>query len=302
MKKLVIYLIAAMVAATVSPSYASVISMTNIKTPQGLYLASDGDSSWDSTLVSSNALYEESNMQASASGSSQLGILKSKSSSSAWTSAPAEYSTITSESDSRFIDALILSNDSLLGTTAQLTFAFYLEYFSNLTATSHDGNAWAQTNLFYYAKAGLDSFVLSHTFTKYAGNYCCGPSETSDLQFSSDGAASRNGNLLTMTVDYIIGSKLDLDVRMSTYAYAYSQHGSSASAAMDASHSSYWAGIVSLTQDGQMISDYAVTSDSGTDYSRSFVPAREVPEPNSFMLILLGAVLLGVRQLKQASH
>lgn len=62
------------------------------------------------------------------------------------------------------------------------------------------------------------------------------------------------------------------------------------SAMIDASHSAYWGGISSVTnQFGESI-DYVLSSNSGTDWSRSFSPA--VPEPESYVLMLLGLAVL----------
>jgi hypothetical protein len=65
------------------------------------------------------------------------------------------------------------------------------------------------------------------------------------------------------------------------------------SALIDASHSAYWGGISSVTnQFGESV-EYSLSSNSGTDWSRSFSPA--VPEPESYMLMLLGVAAISWR-------
>jgi hypothetical protein len=69
----------------------------------------------------------------------------------------------------------------------------------------------------------------------------------------------------------------------------------------DLAHSLYWAGISSVTSNGMPVSSFTVTSDSGTDWSQSFVPGNVsgpgptgTPEPGTFVLVamLLGGVWL----------
>jgi len=64
------------------------------------------------------------------------------------------------------------------------------------------------------------------------------------------------------------------------------------SALADAAHSGYWAGIQSVSIDGNQLMNYTVTSASGTDYSQSMVPSTEIPEPASPGLMFAGALCL----------
>lgn len=72
---------------------------------------------------------------------------------------------------------------------------------------------------------------------------------------------------------------------------------------VDSSHSAYWGGIHSVTVDGLEFTDYTITSDSGTDYRKSFVPQSTVtvPEPSSLFLFGLGLLGLLVRFRKLAA-
>lgn len=58
----------------------------------------------------------------------------------------------------------------------------------------------------------------------------------------------------------------------------------------------YWGGISSVTRaDGSLV-DYTLTSDSGTDWTRSFAPAAAVPEPSAAWMAVAGIGALLVRR------
>jgi hypothetical protein len=62
-----------------------------------------------------------------------------------------------------------------------------------------------------------------------------------------------------------------------------------ATASCDSGHSVYWGGILDFVDaSGASISDFTITSDSGTDYSRSFVPTQAIPEPSVWAMLMLG--------------
>lgn len=55
----------------------------------------------------------------------------------------------------------------------------------------------------------------------------------------------------------------------------------------------YWGGISTVTRaDGSLV-DYTLASQSGTDWSRSFVPSSVVPEPSAAWLAVAGLAALG---------
>jgi len=62
----------------------------------------------------------------------------------------------------------------------------------------------------------------------------------------------------------------------------------------NAANSVYWGGISSVTDmDGVEIADWSLTSSSGFDYRQSLVPARSVPEPEAWTLMVVGLLLVG---------
>lgn len=67
---------------------------------------------------------------------------------------------------------------------------------------------------------------------------------------------------------------------------------------MDAAHSLYWSGIISVTDsNGRVVTRYSLTSDSGTDWTRNFrATVTPAPEPISALLMLAGLGALGLHR------
>ena len=55
----------------------------------------------------------------------------------------------------------------------------------------------------------------------------------------------------------------------------------------------YWAGIQSVKVGGQAINSYSISAASGADYTQSFAPVSEVPEPEAFWMLAIGLAGLG---------
>lgn len=102
------------------------------------------------------------------------------------------------------------------------------------------------------------------------------------------------------TVPFFYGTAEGMSVSLTAGAADMQPFGGSASD--DLSHSVYWGGISDLTANGAPVSSFTVTSDSGTDWSQSFVPAQaSVPEPGTRVSLFsaLGGVWLTHRRLKK---
>lgn len=66
----------------------------------------------------------------------------------------------------------------------------------------------------------------------------------------------------------------------------------------DASNSSYWGGILEvLDGNGNAVSDWTISSLSGTDYAGSFAPA--VPEPTTWLMMIIGLGAIGAAKRRQ---
>lgn len=78
-----------------------------------------------------------------------------------------------------------------------------------------------------------------------------------------------------------------LDIELTTSAQAAYDFVGAGAASDDFAHSLYWAGIQGVTVGGVPVTNFTVTSGSGTNYMGSFVPAA-TPEPSSGVLLAAG--------------
>jgi MYXO-CTERM domain-containing protein len=93
-----------------------------------------------------------------------------------------------------------------------------------------------------------------------------------------------------------LGLSIESGVRLNFQDYAVS--GSAGSLFTQAL---YWGGISSITRaDGSLV-DYTMTSDSGTDWTRSFVPMSAVPEPTAAWMAVAGIGVLWARRRRAAA-
>lgn len=88
--------------------------------------------------------------------------------------------------------------------------------------------------------------------------------------------------------DFVFGQEIDLQINLTSRASTKQ----GVTALLD--NSVYWGGISVVTVDGQAITDFSVTSASGIDWAKSYVPyiPPAVPEPSGVMLVLAGAGVL----------
>lgn len=88
---------------------------------------------------------------------------------------------------------------------------------------------------------------------------------------------------LVVPIEFSIGVPLRLQVSAGLNVYA---SGYSSKAELDATHSLYWNGIKDFQIDGAP-AEFSVASESGTDWTMSFVPSP-VPEVGSIWLLVIG--------------
>jgi hypothetical protein len=203
-------------------------------------------------------------------------------------------------------DSFTLSNSALTGTKGLLTVSFYAA--SLLSGDNYSPYASNPSAADFYFAAGLSTAYagvknsqlqvtqsLRVDDTPYA-NSSSSRVWTDDQTGTHDTAVT--GNYFTLTQEFVWGTQLNMQMTMyvngslAAYPYGDDAYGSFSA---DASHSGYWAGITSITSGGVAVSDYVLTSVSGTDYDQSFVQqGSSVPEPGTLALVGVALAALGV--------
>jgi hypothetical protein len=136
-------------------------------------------------------------------------------------------------------------------------------------------------------------------------------SNNGDQSFYNDGVTTTDlyglrydpvGHYLNFTDQFVYGSAFMIYMNMGVDGSTGSnQNGGTSRYLADAAHSGYWNGIVATSFDGKAVTDYTLSSQSGTDYSHSFAPAADVPEPGALSLVAAGlAGLVRARRKKAA--
>jgi hypothetical protein len=90
-----------------------------------------------------------------------------------------------------------------------------------------------------------------------------------------------------------IGRVQQLTIDLFAVAQTGFHAGASSPSAFDLGHSLYWAGIEAVTFNGQTLSDFSVTSGSGTAYAQSLAP---VPLPGSLLMLTPALALAFMRR------
>ncbi|MFO1226526.1 PEP-CTERM sorting domain-containing protein [Roseateles sp.] len=163
-----------------------------------------------------------------------------------------------------------------LGTPLDVTFA--IDVSGDLQVGLVTGLAQAQWNL--QADLGGGATDLRAIGTLFNNGTGAAPTFSGDA-FGSFQATVRLAN----------GYAAPLYVQLEGAAQAaYNHTGARNAASYDLSHSLYWGGITQLSVNGQAVTDYALSSASGTDYRLSLAPP--VPEPTSAALLFAGLGLV----------
>jgi hypothetical protein len=110
------------------------------------------------------------------------------------------------------------------------------------------------------------------------------------------------GGNFSVDFKYLPGVPISISMQLEAFGEVNSilgrPGGGSAQARADAARSLYWGGIQAFAADGSEITDFTVTSDSGTDWRQSFIPSA-VPEPSAPVLFMIGLAAVGARALRR---
>lgn len=117
-------------------------------------------------------------------------------------------------------------------------------------------------------------------------NYALSASNSSTTYAAyNDGQAVGFGAPIVDSFDFTFGQPFSFTFLLQVGASAQRD----GIATLSAGDSAYWAGLGEVYYLGDEVSNFSLTSASGTDYSKSFVP---VPEVSSRLLLLVGVLLL----------
>ncbi len=157
---------------------------------------------------------------------------------------------------------------------------------------------------------GLLTFLLSANGTLFAGGnnglagMSVGFSEgVAGGAYGAQGQANSQPGDYNQTVNetyvfqvpFIFGTPFEMYIRaIATAGLSSTPFANPSSGQVNFSNSFYWAGIQSVTSNGNLVTGWTLVSASGTNYNQSFVPIEEVPEPGTAPLLaaVLGGVLL----------
>lgn len=277
----------AFLSALAAPSHAELVAVASV---------SDGTVSsqvTDPGRIIGNAAFAAASTAADthASASAAYGVVKVRSNGS------TTYGGSNSYTQSLFADTLKLESSGLTGKQGKITFAYYFDYTAWVKSS---GNGFSNGSVSFLARGGNSYSWFLEYFNTNSGGYTM--YEYRDLDGQGRIYDVPKTNYVYVTTDFVWGSSIgtSFELQTSVGSHVPDTGGGTASYDFDASNSGYWAGIVSATADGQTITDYLLTSASGTDYSKSFVPTNEVPEPGTFAMIILGLGLISMqRKLKR---
>jgi hypothetical protein len=112
-------------------------------------------------------------------------------------------------------------------------------------------------------------------------------------------------NLILLDLDFTFGRPLSLQISLGGSAQVNPSNDFSdfLSTELRADRSLYWGGISTVTSNGAPV-DFKVTSASGIDWSKSYIPnTADVPEPASLALLCAGLLgMTGLRHNKTNRH
>lgn len=196
-------------------------------------------------------------------------------------------------------DSLVYSKTSLNGSRGTVTLNFFHDY--SVEAISGPLDAWNQGKvaraLFHNEVYAIGSNIYAHSiFSKDLRHRGGSIVDDAEVYFTNDFYGSRTGGTprhQSITVEFTWGQAFDVGTTLVIgCSVGFTIAEGFESCQVDSTHSSYWAGFTNLRANGAVVTDYVLTSGSGTDYSRSFVPTAEIPEPGS--VALMGLAMAGL--------
>jgi hypothetical protein len=221
-------------------------------------------------------------------------------------------SRVESDAQAQFTDKLLFSDSRYNGTRGWAELNFYSEWLIDAAGDNKITSAFA-----LFAAASFSPFNDKMNFVTVQQNrlavlngecYTCSfVLARDDLDGVSETNVSTHPGYVTLKTDFIWGQPFEIIANVLVGGLAYEDYDPKTTEKLsgngyygaDAAHSAYWAGVGSVTSNDIVVANYQLNSASGTDYTSSFVPQRpngEVPEPNSFALVVLATVGLSLNR------
>jgi hypothetical protein len=272
--------LAAAGAAQASVSATAIIGQNGYSTPEIKTACAGCITSLSHTDFYDGAFIKPSTTTVTAYAMADYGLLKSASTTqgvgdSAHTIASSE----TSFADTFRIDAPGLTGkEGLFTAEVIMPFTLTVEHgvysrqylYEDIQVDAMDGHSWNK----YQLSVGNDGLFGPYTLLH-------------------NGSPIPTNSRMILEVPFIYGDPISIQGHLNTGVAANTPLTiTSFKAAMDASHSLVWEGISRITDSqGRQVTDYTLTSDSGTNWARNM--ATPVPEPAQGLLMLAGLAVLG---------
>ena len=238
-----------------------------------------------------NSPYYPSQGLGFASGSAKYGVLKVSASSQAGFVVDT-----TSGASADFYDTMTINSDGKAGSIGYMSVRMKSDWLSSVGANGGGAEGQGSTSISF---AGSTVQYINTIAQSCDGTLNCYWQNSAEKVSSILGEQSTSSSLTpsiqnrideVVTLPFYFGEPSSLWMNIYAYASASGTYDQApASSLVDGSHSTYWGGIVGITDDRGISVDFSVASESGTDYRSSFIPSA-VPEPSAYAMLLAGLI------------
>lgn len=277
-----------MVATADASAQQATFSLSQLNRPSGIFEGGINEFVTNPTTSITHTIGDGFG-SASTFTSADFGVLKSSSTASATAELFGRYF---ARSAVGFTDGLDISSVGFEGQQGYLYGTLYYDRSLGFTGAAVDSYAATTLSLSTQFQSGsYQELLLSNQTCPVPG--ACAPTLQTHV---ADGGIQIQQlpaqPYFQVVVPFIFDQQFLFSASLETMALA-TFYGSSSTWFADAARSLYWGGISGVTDGQGNAVSVTVSSLSGTDYQRSFVPATPVPEPSTYVLMLVGLAVLG---------